>query len=99
MWSKGAVVIVKHGDEAIADAVAKGIDIQTVAKSDVEKIERDYRFMKNRDSKYWKRKIRKANEKYAYNWRPPWWAKKTVEAFAFVVYGFSVFVDKYLRIK
>ena len=46
MWSKGAVVIVKHGDEAMADAIEKGLDLipykpNDIALQEVEDLKRD----------------------------------------------------------
>ncbi len=99
MWSKGAVVIVKRGDEAMASAIEGGLDIQAVPKKDVEALERDYTFLKRRDAKTLKKKIEDAEADYGHNWIPPKWLGKIMEGLAFIVYLISVFIDKYLVIK
>lgn len=101
MWSKGAVVIVKHGDLAMADAIEKGVgSVQFVSpKNGKNDIRSRYGVMKNRDSLTWKNKIIKAEKEYGHNWVPPKWAKKIIEVIAFIVYLITMFVDKYLRIK
>ena len=45
MWSKGAVVVVKRGDKAMADAIEKGLDIRYTNND-------RYDLMKNRDRLY-----------------------------------------------
>ncbi len=92
MWSKGAVVVVKRGDKAMADAIEKGLDIRYTNND-------RYDLVKNRDRLYWQAKIDEAQLYYGTNPAPPpKWARKIVAGFAFIVYGFSVFVDKYLKI-
>lgn len=101
MWNKGAVVIVKRGDEAMADAMASNFTFQKNDISDEE----------SKHDKAWKDLLSKAKEddtlvkiadaeaKYGYNYIPPKWAKKIVENFAFAVYKICVFIDKYLVIR
>ena len=97
-WSKGAVVIKKHGDEEWADAMEKALDIQRASDKEVEELKRDNEFLKKHVVEDLEQKIIDAELDYGYNWTPPKWARGIVEAFAFVVYHFSVFVDKYLRL-
>lgn len=92
-WSKGAVVIVKHGDHEMADAIEQGIAIYKASKAEVEEMERDLTFLRKRDRQYWNEMIDEANELYGRNRIPPKWAKKLVEGFAFLVYHFSMFVE------
>lgn len=104
MWSKGAVVIVKRGDEAMADAIEKGLDLIPYKPNDinlqeVEDLKRDNYFLRKKSKEATDKMIADARELYGYNWTPPRWANKIVEGFAFIVYLFSMFVDKFLIIK
>ena len=98
MWSKGAVVIVKHGDEAMAEALEKGLDIRYRDTTPIEK-KCKYELMELRQSRRFKEEIEELDRLYGYNWVPPKWAKGIVEVFALAVYGVSIFIDRYLRIK
>lgn len=101
MWNKGALVIIKRGDEAMANAMASPFEQEKNDISDEEykhdKAWKDLLSKKKNDDILLK--IAAANEKYDYNWVPPKWAKKIVEGFAFVVYKVCVFIDKYLVIR
>lgn len=100
MWSKGAVVIVKHGDEEMANAMENALDIRLKDPKTLTGSERaEYDLLKKAKSDSLKAKIAESEEIYGYNWTPPKWAEKIVGAFALVVYGISVFIDRYLRIK
>lgn len=103
MWSKGAVVIVKHGDLAMADAIEKGVgSVQFVSPGLSHKdddIRSRYGVMKKRDSETWRREIERAEQTYGHNWVPPKWAEKIVGFFALIIYWITMFIDKYLRIK
>ena len=97
MWSKGAVVIVKRGDEAMADALERGLDIRY--SDDTSKEQKcKYELMEITRSEKLQRQIEELEEMYGYNWTPPRWAKG-MSVFALIIYGISVFIDKYLRIK
>lgn len=96
-WSKGAVVIKKHGDEEWANEMEKVLNIQKAADKEKEELERDNTFMKKHIVEGLEQKIFDAELNYGYNWVPPKWAKGIVEAFAFIVYHFSVFVDGVLH--
>lgn len=97
MWSKGAVVIVKHGDEEMANKMEKSlVPVQTERKSlDTCKTELAAKARQEELAQ----KIIDAEINYGYNWTPPHWAKVFVSGYALLVYGFTMFVDKYLRIK
>ena len=98
MWSKGAVVIVKRGDEAVADAMASPFEQQTQEPlNEDEKDWKDLLSQAKKDAIMVKIAIAEAN--YGRNYIPPAWAKKIVECFAFIVYKFSIFVERYLVIK
>lgn len=98
MWSKGAVVIIKHGDEAMADAMEKGLDIRyTKGVKDEKTCKTELAALARQEEIA--AKIADAQANYGYNWTPPKWANKIIGVFALIVYGVSVFIDKYLRIK
>lgn len=64
MWTKGAVVIIKRGDEAIGTALENGWSSKAKDSKKTNTMERDYNIMKvgrENDIQY---KIRKANNKY-----------------------------------
>ena len=89
MWSKGAVVIVKRGDEALADAIEKGLDITTIesngdAAEEVANLKRANYFLSKKSRKVTDEMIAEARELYGYNWTPPKWANKIIEGFAFI---------------
>ena len=103
MWKKGAVVIVKHGDEAMANAMAsvfdekKDEDIEVNEDPNYDKTWKDLLYKSKKDAI--DAAILDAKEHYEHNWTPPKWAKRIVECFALVVYGVCVFIDKYLVIR
>ena len=98
MYSKRAVVVVKRGDEAIADAIERGLPIRYVDDETME-IRNKYGLLKRRDKRYWKQKIEEANAMYGDTpkVRRPW-VQKSREGLAFIIYGISLFVDKYMII-
>lgn len=64
MWSKGAVVIIKHGDEGIGNAVESGYLAKSKIPKEYKEMEKEYAIMKiGRESEI-QEKIRKANNKY-----------------------------------
>jgi hypothetical protein len=102
MWSKGAVVIIKRGDEAMADIIAKGLNVEeSVAENadEIENLKMQNYFLKKRVRKTTDLMIQDARVQYGYNWTPPKWANHIVRGFALIVYGVSIFVDKFMRIK
>lgn len=104
MWSRGAVVIIKRGDEALADAIEKGLDISSnvpeeAISEEIKNLKCENYFLRKKSSKAINEMIEEARELYGYNWTPPKWANRIVECFAFIVYWFSIFVDKYLIIR
>ena len=103
MWSKGAVVIIKRGDEAMADIITKGLNAESDSKTntddDIETLKMQNYFLKKRVRKTTDALIEDARIQYGYNWTPPKWANYIVRGFALVVYGVSVFVDRFMRIK
>ncbi len=99
MWSKGAVVIVKRGDEAMADAMASSFeeDREKDPLTNEERAWKDLLSQAKEDAVL--AKIADAQATYGRNYIPPKWAKKIVEGFAFIVYGISIFVERYLVIR
>jgi hypothetical protein len=64
MWSRGAVVIIKHGDEGIGNAVESGYLAKSKIPEEYKKMEKEYTIMKvGRESEI-QEKIRKANNQY-----------------------------------
>lgn len=102
MISKGALVIIKHGDEDMSNEMAKSIvapEIKKV-KKDYDKLQTKYYFARKRSRKAIRKDIRKAQRKYGYNYIPTSKAVKLIrEGFALIEYGFAVFVDKFMTIK
>lgn len=95
--NRGAVVIVKHGDQEIADAIEKGLDIryrdekkdENTCKTELAAIARQKDIAK---------KFRAARRKYRIKKKPK--EQGVVKnVFIFLVYAFTMFVDKYMRIK
>lgn len=64
MWSRGAVVIIKHGDEGIGNAIESGYLAKSKIPKEYKEMEKKYAIMKvGRESEI-QEKIRKANNKY-----------------------------------
>lgn len=100
MWSKGAVVVVKKGDPEFADAIEKGVTAnKMVPKKDMEETERENAFMKKRYKESLENDIATAQIQYGHNWVTPTWLKPLAGLWALIVYGISVFVDKFMTIK
>lgn len=99
MWSKGAVVIVKHGDQDWADSIEQTIAIRKASNQEVEELKRENTFLKKRTTDDLIAKIEKAEQDYGYNWTPPKWAKWFFDILALIEYGAAMFVDKFMTIK
>ena len=103
-WSKGAVVIVKHGDQEWADAIEKSMNIQKASIKEVEEMQKSNKycfFPKRHTVDELKQMIDDAERQYGRKWwwNRPKWVKPIAEGFAFIVYHFSLFVNKYMTIK
>jgi hypothetical protein len=99
MITKGALVIIKHGDKDMSNEMAKSI-VAPAIKKDYDKLQVKYYFARKRSSKAIRKDIRKAQRKYGYNYIPTSKIIKYIrEGFALVEYGFAVFVDKFMTIK
>lgn len=114
MWQKGALVIVKRsGDQKMADAMIDGLNqhplplnqsqSEQLSSSDtlkrIKELEAENYFLKKRLNEIYQQKMSENQMFYGYNWAPPKWANKIISLCALIIYGFSVFVDKYLVIK
>ena len=102
MWSKGAVVIIKRGDEAMANTMASPFEQRMAAKEHINEDQaiRDwYKMLCKAKKEAVDKAILDAQETYGHNWTPPRWAKKITEGFAFVVYGICVFIERYLVLR
>lgn len=113
-WKKGAVVIIKHGDEDFADAIEDGLNIQKITpgeveelKQEIEKLKKENKelrraneMMKIHDTRFTNEAIDNLTDKYKNNYRtPPKWAKIIMDGVAVIIYWISMFIDKYLVIK
>lgn len=100
MWSKGAVVVVKHGDAALSNQMEQGLGFQSVSIKRLESLERDNFFLRRIATRAEIKAIRKAEAVYGKNPKPcaPW-LRPLMDIWTLAVYGFSVFVDRYLTIK
>jgi len=98
MWSKGAVVVVKRGDEAMANAIEEGMSLALVSSKEVEDIKRENFFLKRQNTKNNKRKIIAARHAYAIKRRRFKWKRLFVDIYALTVYGLTMFFDRYMRI-
>lgn len=98
MWTKGAVVVIKRGDEEMANAITEGSGVKTVNSKDYNDLETAHELLRRRRTEDILDDIIDAEEEYGHNWVPPKWAKWIFEGMAFVVYWVCIFIDKYLRL-
>lgn len=104
-WSKGAVVIKKHGDQKWADEMEKIFEVDgdgegvPVKDQEKEDLKRDNQFMKKHVVEGLEKKIMDAELEYGYHPVRPRWMQCIMEGFAFVIYYISIFVDKYLILR
>lgn len=99
-WSKGAVVIKKHGDEEWADVIEKSLNIKRASDKELKELEelrRDNTFMKKHIVDDLEAKIADAEAKYGHNWIPPKWMKPIVDVISLIEYGFAILIDKVSR--
>ena len=105
-WEKGAVVIVKRGDQEWGDAIEDALGVKKESDKELEELrkeneelKRDKELSKNHDTRFTDRAIQDLNYSDEYYKTPPKWLRIIKEGFAFVIYWISVFWDKYLTIK
>lgn len=102
MWSKGAVVIVKYGDEEMANSMVEGLRINLsempkAGTKDIKTLEAENYFLRCCVNRLTKDKIERAQDEYGYEGHKPVWIRKISEWIAFVVYCFSTFIEKIMR--
>lgn len=102
MWSKGAVVIVKYGDEEMANSMVEGIRINLsempkTGTKDIKTLEAENYFLRCCVSRLTKDKIERAQDEYGYLSHTPRFIKRISEWVAFIVYCFSTFIEKVTR--
>ena len=102
MWSKGAVVIVKYGDEEMANSMVEGIRINLsempkAGTKDIKTLEAENYFLRCCVNRLTRDKIERAQDEYGYEGHKPIWIQKIFEWLAFVVYCFSTFIEKIMR--
>lgn len=105
-WSKGAVVIIKHGDKEMADAIENGIHIKKATDKEIEELKKQLKEEKRKNDLTSIHDNRVTNERIAGLNNNAVSAKKhclfiqwIIGGFALLIYGFSLFVDKYLIIR
>ena len=95
-WSKGAVIIVKHGDPEFAN----GIEEILKPKQSSENNKISCRFVPKRHTKEELiDMIDDAERKYGVPTNRPKWIKAIKDVTLISLYYISLFVDKYLKIK
>lgn len=91
-WSKGAVVIVKHGDPVMREEMGKIFEDRANVKSGS-----GYCFMPHRHSKEeLMQMMEDAEITYGIRHKSPEWIRPIKEAIAFVTYHVCRFIEKYL---
>ena len=105
-WKKGAVVIVKRGDQEWGDAIEDALNIQKASDNELEELrkeneelKRDKELSKKHDDRFTDYAINELANKQDYYRTPPTWLRIIKEGFAFIIYWISVFWDKYLTLK
>lgn len=93
-WSKGAVVIKKHGDEEWANEMEKVLNVKKASEKEIEELKRDNEFMKKHVVENLEQKIADAEAKYGHNWVPPKWMKPIMDVISLIEYGFAILIDK-----
>ena len=104
-WKKGAVVIVKHGDQDWADSMEESLNIQRASDKELEELENENRNLKRdkdlskiHDDRFTQNALDDLENKWDY-YPPPTWLRVIKEGLAFIVYWISIFFDKFLTIK
>lgn len=105
-WKKGAVVIVKRGDQEWGDAIEDALNVKKASDKELEELrkeneelKRDKELTKNHDTRFTNMAIQDLKDKNEYYKTSPPWLRVIKEGFAFVIYWISVFWDKYMTIK
>lgn len=105
-WSKGAVVIVKRGDQEWGDVIEDALDVKRASNKELEELrkeneelKRDKELARNHDTRFTNKAIQDLKDENEHYKTPPKWLRVIKEGFAFIVYWISVFWDKYLTIK
>lgn len=106
MWSKGALVVIKHGDDDIAESLTDAVSQRMVPlekynelKRAYEELERKYYFVKKRDMRYWNRRIKKADYRYHDRFDISSPRKKLNDTCTLLWYKVTDFVGKYTKIE
>lgn len=97
MWSKGAVVIVKHGDREMANAMEQGLMVASLPPAPDYKVCKQELMAMGR-SKDIEKRILEAEAMYGVNPEPCIAEKILLGVYGYVVYGISKFYNKYMRV-
>ena len=90
-WSKGAVVVVKHGDPKMADEMEK------IFRNSTKSSGGGYCFLPHRHTtEELKNMIEDARITYGKRYRTPEWLRPIKEGCAFIVYYICKFIERYL---
>lgn len=99
MWDKGAVVILKRGDEAMADSIEDAMTKSLVPLEEMEKVKRENFFLKRQNSRNNSEKIAGANYFYEKKRRSIHLPKIISDFYAITIYGLSEFTARFLTIR
>lgn len=98
-WSKGAVVIVKHGDQEWADSMEQTLAIKRASDQEVEELRRDKKLSKIHDDAFTDIAIQSLRKKYRKIKPMPKWLDILLSPWSLLVYGIAVFSNKFLIIR
>jgi len=104
MITKGAVVIIKHGDPEFADSMEKGLVKKIAGPSSdqakyISELERENFFLRRIVERETGRNLAELESEYGYNRRVPRIFRRLSNGWALIMYGITRFVDKYLVIR
>ena len=100
MTNKSAVVIIKRGDQEMANAMVDGLNLPAVQDSRMIFLERENFFLKRQRTRTMRRKIREAQLKYGNNYIPKSnLGRRIREGWALIEYGLALFAERFMTIE
>lgn len=97
-WSKGAVVIVKRGDQEWANAMEQTIAVRKASEMEVDELRRAYEIMKAGRERDIRNKMARLDDSQRRVRKPLRWTKPFREAAALIAYGLSLLSEKIRRL-